>query len=44
MRCDKLAALGYVAFAADIYGKGIHPANPQEARALAGKFKKAGSS
>ena len=31
MRCEKLAELGYVAFAADIYGKGIRPANPQDA-------------
>ncbi len=29
-RCDQLAALGYVAFAADIYGRGIRPANPQD--------------
>ena len=38
-RCDMLAALGYVAFAADVYGKGIRPATPQEAAALAGKYK-----
>ncbi len=31
MRCDQLAELGYVAFAADIYGKGIRPSNPQDA-------------
>jgi dienelactone hydrolase len=39
MRCRKLAELGYVAFAADIYGKGIRP-TVQEAGALAGKYKK----
>ena len=37
--CRKLAELGYVAFAADIYGKGVHAASPQQAGALAGKFK-----
>jgi dienelactone hydrolase len=40
MRCRKLAELGYVAFGADIYGKGIRPVTPQEAGATAGKFKK----
>src|SRR5271154_6782724 len=39
MRADMLAKLGYVAFAADIYGKGMRPANRQEAGALAGKYK-----
>ena len=39
MRADMIAKLGYVAFAADIYGKGIRPKNPQEAGALAGKYK-----
>ncbi|MCL4236361.1 MAG: dienelactone hydrolase family protein [Deltaproteobacteria bacterium] len=34
-----LAALGYVAFVADIYGKGVRPKNPDEAGAQAGKFK-----
>jgi len=38
-RAKQLAALGYVAFAADIYGKGVRPANPKEAAALAGKYK-----
>src|SRR5487761_552885 len=28
---ERLAKLGYVAFVADIYGKGIHPKPPQEA-------------
>ncbi|MCO6430461.1 MAG: dienelactone hydrolase family protein [Deltaproteobacteria bacterium] len=39
MRARMLAELGYVAFAADIYGKGIRPANSDEAGKLAGKFK-----
>lgn len=30
-RTEQLAKLGYVAFAADIYGKGIRPTNPQDA-------------
>jgi dienelactone hydrolase len=30
-RAEQLAALGYVAFAIDIYGKGIRPANTDEA-------------
>ncbi len=29
-RTEQLAKLGYVAFAADIYGKGIRPQNPEE--------------
>jgi len=39
MRADMLARLGYVAFAADIYGKGIRPASPQEAMAQVRTFK-----
>lgn len=39
MRADMLARLGYVAFAADIYGKGIRPQTIPEAGAMAGKFK-----
>jgi dienelactone hydrolase len=39
MRAEQLAALGYVAFAADVYGKEARPANAKEAGALAGKFK-----
>jgi dienelactone hydrolase len=35
----KLAALGYVALAADIYGKGIRAKDYQEAGKLAGKYK-----
>jgi dienelactone hydrolase len=40
MRARMLAELGYVAFAADIYGKGIRPSTGREAGALAGKYKK----
>ncbi|MBA9077033.1 dienelactone hydrolase family protein [Rufibacter quisquiliarum] len=38
-RCEQLARMGYVAFAADIYGKGIRPASAQAAGAEAGKYK-----
>jgi len=38
-RAKQLAELGYVAFAADIYGKGVRPADPKEAAGLAGKYK-----
>jgi dienelactone hydrolase len=38
-RCEMLARLGYVAFAVDIYGKGVRPTSPQEAGAEAGKYK-----
>jgi dienelactone hydrolase len=38
-RADMLAQLGYVAFAADIYGKGIRPQTTAEAAAESGKFK-----
>jgi dienelactone hydrolase len=38
-RARKLAALGYVAFAADIYGKGIRAKDATEAGQLAGKYK-----
>ncbi|MBP7844593.1 MAG: dienelactone hydrolase family protein [Proteobacteria bacterium] len=37
---QELAKKGYVAFAADIYGKDIRPKNQQEAGALAGLYKK----
>ena len=40
MRARKLAEMGYVAFAADIYGKGVRPKTPQEAAAQAGIYKK----
>jgi dienelactone hydrolase len=39
MRADMLAKLGYVAFAADIYGKGVRPKGPQEAMAQVTKYK-----
>jgi dienelactone hydrolase len=38
-RADMLAGLGYVAFAADIYGKGVRPKDRDEAGKLAGKYK-----
>jgi dienelactone hydrolase len=37
-RTEQLASLGYIAFAADIYGKGCTVKNPEHARALSGKF------
>ena len=39
MRCEQLAKLGYVAFAADIYGKGVRPTDPKECAAQAGKYR-----
>jgi dienelactone hydrolase len=39
MRARLLAELGYVAFAADIYGKGQRPADRAAAPAAAGKYK-----
>ena len=39
MRAEMLANMGYVAFACDIYGKGVRPASMQEAGAQAGKYK-----
>lgn len=38
-RARMLAGMGYVAFAVDIYGKGIRPSTPQEAGQQAGKYK-----
>jgi dienelactone hydrolase len=38
-RADTLAKLGYVAFAADIYGKGIRPKNPKGAMAQVSLYK-----
>jgi dienelactone hydrolase len=35
-RAQQVAGLGYVAFAADMYGKGVRPTTPDEAGALAG--------
>lgn len=40
VRCEMLAQLGYVAFGADMYGKGVRPKNRDEASAEAGKFYK----
>jgi dienelactone hydrolase len=40
MRCRKLAELGCVAFAADIYGKDIRPKTPREAGAQSAIYKK----
>ncbi len=39
MRAEQLAEMGYVAFAADIYGKGIRAKDPKQAGELAGKYK-----
>lgn len=38
-RSEMLARLGYAAFAADIYGKGVRADNAKDAAALAGKYK-----
>ncbi len=38
-KVDQLAELGYLAFAADIYGQGVRPKDPGEAGKLAGSFK-----
>jgi dienelactone hydrolase len=39
MRAEQLAKFGYVAFVADIYGKGVRPKNTSEASQQAGKFR-----
>lgn len=39
MRAEQLASMGYVAFVADIYGKGNLPKDTKEAAAISGKFK-----
>lgn len=39
LEADKLADKGYVALAADIYGKGVRPKNPDEAGKTAGQYK-----
>lgn len=39
LRLKKLAELGYTAFAADIYGKGVRPSDPQEAGRVATIYK-----
>jgi dienelactone hydrolase len=38
-RAKQLAALGYVAFAADIYGKDVRPVDPKECAVCAGKYR-----
>jgi dienelactone hydrolase len=38
-RCDMLADLGYVAFAADVYGKSVRPTGHQEALQEARKYR-----
>ncbi|MGE5497699.1 MAG: dienelactone hydrolase family protein, partial [Syntrophothermus sp.] len=38
-RAEQIAALGYVAFAADLYGKGIVAKTPQEAGQMAGTLR-----
>jgi dienelactone hydrolase len=38
-RAEQLAKLGYVAFAADIYGQGVHPKPPVETGKLASQYK-----
>ena len=38
-RAKQLAELGYVAFAADIYGKGVRPTDPKECAVQAGTYK-----
>ena len=39
-RAEQIASLGYVAFAADIYGKGIRPSDPKDAAAQSAIYKK----
>lgn len=39
MRAEQLADMGYVAFVADVYGKGVRPKDNKEAGAQAGKYK-----
>ncbi len=38
-RVEQLAGMGYVAFAPDIYGKGVRPATPDAAKAEASKYR-----
>jgi dienelactone hydrolase len=38
-RAEEVARLGYVAFAVDMYGKGVRTSNPEEAGKWAGRFK-----
>jgi len=39
-RATMIAKLGYVAFCADVYGKGIRPTDPKECAALSSSYKK----
>ncbi len=39
-KADDLARLGYIGFAADIFGKGVRPKNTEEASSLSSSFKK----
>lgn len=39
MRAQQLAEMGYIAFAADIYGKKLRPKNSEEAAKAAGEFR-----
>ncbi|MBP7526984.1 MAG: dienelactone hydrolase family protein [Syntrophorhabdaceae bacterium] len=39
MRVEQLASMGYVAFAADIYGKGVRPTTTEEASRTAGIYR-----
>lgn len=39
MRAQQMAEMGYVAFVADIYGKGVRPQTVKEAAELAGKYR-----
>jgi dienelactone hydrolase len=38
-RCEQLAKLGYAAFGADIYGKGVRPMSPEESGKQAGIYR-----
>lgn len=38
-KAEMLAKLGYVAFAVDVYGKGVHPKDTKEASKLANEYK-----
>ncbi len=38
-RVEQLAAMGYVAFAADIYGKGVRPSTSEEAGRISGIYR-----
>jgi dienelactone hydrolase len=38
-RATQLAGMGYVAFAADIYGKDVRPVDPKECAVCAGKYR-----